>query len=610
MRAAFIFTASSLLAAASAVPAVAGAMPSPAVAVTANGEDARLLAFLDAAFASELELRPQLATRLGIKAGQDRWDDTTEAGQRRLIALHRSSVAMMRKQFDRAKLSPDGQVSYDMWADELARMELQAKYRLYQPPLYSTLYPANTQLPDFMINSHTVIEPADMQAWITRVRGIPAKLDLAVAQTAASQKAGIRVPKFQVERIIAASQTILTGAPFAGAGDSPLMADARAKVGKLVAGGKLSQTDGDAMLIEAGKAIVGIEPAYRRTIAWATAALSKAPSGRVGAISLPGGKAWYAAALQLNTTLPLSAAQVHTTGLAEVKRIEAEQDALARSAGFADRQAFYADRAKRFPPVPYDDASRADYLARANAAVARNRELLPARFNLLPKFGAEVVREPAFSEVPGGAAHASGPSPDGVRPGRVYLHLQGNTLDPAKTTDLMCHEGIPGHVMAGDIAVRQTGVPKFRTASGNVAYGEGWALYAEQLCKEMGAYPDTASDFMRLDAELFRAARLVTDTGIHALGWTEDQAVQYMTDTGRLPPEQARSEVRRYITLPGQATGYKIGMLEIMRLRAKAEGALGDRFDIKAFDDLIVGGGSMPLPVLGRSVDAWIARQR
>jgi uncharacterized protein (DUF885 family) len=184
------------------------------------------------------------------------------------------------------------------------------------------------------------------------------------------------------------------------------------------------------------------------------------------------------------------------------------------------------------------------------------------------------------------------------------------TGDPAAITDLMCHEGIPGHLMAGDIQVRQRGTPKFRTAGGYVAFNEGWALYAEQLCKEMGAYPDVASDFMHLDAELFRAARLVVDTGIHAQGWTEDQAVDYMIHTGRLAPQMARSEVRRYITNPGQATGYKIGMLKIMELRHKAEAALGPKFDVKAFDDLVISEGSQPLPVLERRVDAWVAGQK
>jgi uncharacterized protein (DUF885 family) len=330
----------------------------------------------------------------------------------------------------------------------------------------------------------------------------------------------------------------------------------------------------------------------------------------VGAISLPGGADYYSAALKLNTTLDLTAAQIHQIGLDQVKEIAAEQDALAKKAGFADRAAFYADRAKKFPPQPWNDALRKTYLDRANAIIAHNRELLPLRFNDFPKYRIEVVREPSFSEVAGGAAHAAGPSPDETRPGRVYVHLLGKTEDPAALTDLMCHEGVPGHVMAGDIQIRQTNTPKFRKAGGYVAFNEGWALYSEELCKEMGAYPDVAADFMRLDAEMFRAARLVVDTGIHSLGWTEDQAVDYMKTTARLSNDMARSEVRRYITLPGQATGYKIGQLKIFELRAKAEKALGPKFDIKGFDDLIISDGSQPLPVLETRVDEWIASRK
>jgi len=184
------------------------------------------------------------------------------------------------------------------------------------------------------------------------------------------------------------------------------------------------------------------------------------------------------------------------------------------------------------------------------------------------------------------------------------------TPDPAALYTLMCHEAVPGHNTQGDIQVRQKGGPRFRSVTGYVAFGEGWGLYAERVCKELGAYPDVAADFMRLDAELFRAARLVTDTGIHALGWTEDEAVAYMINTGRQPPERSRSEVRRYITLPGQATGYKIGMLKIMAERTKAEAALGAKFDIKGFDDLLIASGSQPLSILERRVDDWIAAQK
>jgi uncharacterized protein (DUF885 family) len=593
-----------------AVPQLSTVQAQSAPAAVANAEDARLTAFLDAEFAQDLKLRPQLATRLGIKEGEDRLDDISDAAELQRLEARRASVARMKAQFDRSKLSAAGQTNYDIWENELQRMELEYKYRRYQPPFYSFLYSVHASLPNFMISTHTVQDAADMRAYNARLRAIPAVLDTAIEQSRQSDAQGIRAPKFEIERVIDGSRTIVTGAPFDEGKDSPLWADAKAKVGKLRSAGKIDGKEADALLADSRAALLAMKPAYERVIAWGQSELPTAPSGRVGAISLPGGAEWYAAALKINTTLDLGADQIHKIGLAEVKRIEGEQDALARAAGFRDREAFYADRAKRFPPKPWTDALRKQYLDRANAIVAHNRTLLPKRFYDLPKYRAEVVREPSFSEVAGGAAHASGPSPDGTRPGRVYVHLLGETEDPAALTDLMCHEGIPGHVMAGDIQVRQTGTPKFRRAGRYVAFNEGWALYSELLCKEMGAYPDTAADFMRLDAELFRAARLVVDTGIHSLGWTEDQAVDYMKKTARMSEDHARSEVRRYITLPGQATGYKIGMLKIMELRRKAEVALGPKMDIKAFDDLIISDGSQPLPVLERRVDEWIASRQ
>jgi uncharacterized protein (DUF885 family) len=604
-----LFRSAALAALILAAPVAAAQAQAPAAAVSAppTAEDARFIAFLDGEFAQELTMRPQLATRLGLKEGEDRLDDISDAGMLKRLEWRRASVAAMKAQFDRARLSPDAQANYDIWALELDRAELSYKFRRYQPPFYSFLYSVHSELPNFLINTHVARDPSDMAAYDARLRAIPAVLDTALAQSRLSAAQGIRAPRFEVERVIAGSRTIITGAPFTDGPDSPLWADAKAKVAKLTAAGKATPAEAEAMLADAKAALLSIAPAYQRVIAWGEGELPTAPSGKVGAISLPGGADWYAAALKLNTTTDMTADQVHQTGLAEVKRIEAAQDALARQAGFADREAFYDARAKLYPPQPWNDALRADYLARANAAIAHTRTLLPQWFGLLPAYKVEVVREPAFSEVAGGAAHAAGPSPDGTRPGRVYVHLLGQTDDPADLYNLMCHEGIPGHVLQGDIQVRQTGTPKFRKGYGYVAYGEGWALYTEALCKEMGVYPDVAADFMRLDAELFRAARLVVDTGIHAQGWTEDQAVDYMIKTGRRPPDQARSEVRRYITLPAQATGYKIGMLKIMALRAEAEKALGPKFDIKGFHDLVVGAASMPLSVLERRVRDWVA---
>ncbi|MEY4851185.1 MAG: hypothetical protein RLZZ331_2189 [Pseudomonadota bacterium] len=592
------------------LPAVAQAP----VAAVAQAEDAKLTAFLDAEFAEYVKSQPQLATRLGIKAGGDKWNDTSDAAADAQVAWRQASAARMKATIDRAKLSGEAQVNYDIWALEAERAAMGNANRVYSPPFYSRLYSAHSQLPDFLINTHTVADATDLKNYIARVRGMPAVLDMAIARTKASEAAGVRAPKFQIESIISGATQLTSGAPFGangtGAADAALWADVKAKTEKLVAAGTLPRAEADALLAEARTAIADLKPAYGRVIDWAKGALATAPSGKVGAVTLPNGAAYYAAALKLNTTTELTADQIHAIGRKEVARIEAEQDALAQKAGVKDRHAYYAQRAQQFPAKPFDDASREAYLKEANRFVGHVRGLLGPYFGTLPAYGIEVVREPSFSEVAGGAAHASAPSPDGKRPARTYVHLVGTQKDPASLYTLMCHEAVPGHNMQGDIQVRQKGGPKFRAVTGYVAFGEGWGLYAEAMCAEMKAFPDVAADFMRLDAELFRAARLVTDTGIHALGWTEEEAVKYLNETGRAPPEMARSEVRRYITLPGQATGYKIGMLKIMEERRKAEKALGPKFDIKSFHDLLIASGSQPLSILERRVDDWIAARK
>jgi uncharacterized protein (DUF885 family) len=591
--------------AAAALPAAVQAQ-TPATA-TAQSEDARLTAFLDAEFAAYVKTQPQLATRLGIKEGGDRWNDNSDAGARAEVEWRKASVARMKAQFDRAKLSPEAQVNFDIWALEADRAEQSFANRIYRPPFYSRLYSAHSQLPDFLINTHSVSDVTDLKNYIARLKGLPAMLDMALERTQASQKAGINPPRFQIETIIEGSRKLTSGAPFGEGADAALWADVKAKTAGLVTAGKLPQAEANALLEETRQAILATKPAYAKVIAWAEASLPTAPSGKVGALTLPDGLAYYERELKLVTTTDMTAAEIHATGRAEVARIEAEQDALAKQAGFADRHAYYAERARLNPPRQYDDAARKEYLDTANAFVAHTRSLLAPWFGTLPAYGIEVVREPAFSEVAGGAAHASAPSPDGKRPAKTYVHLVGTVPDPAAMYTLMCHEAVPGHNMQGDIQVRQEGGPKFRSVTGYVAFGEGWALYAENLCKEMNAFPDVAADFMRLDAELFRAARLVVDTGLHAMGWTEDEAVTYMNTTGRQPIERSRSEVRRYITLPGQATGYKIGMLKIMELRKRAEDKLGAKFDIKGFHDLLIASGSQPLSILERRVDDWIA---
>jgi uncharacterized protein (DUF885 family) len=586
------------------------AMPSPAAAQAPADETQRFNGFLNQEFAEALKFSPQTATTLGRKEGYDKLNDLSEAGELKALEWRRGSVARMKQGFQREKLSVEGKISFDMWSQELDRAELGYKFRRYDFPFGGG--GAHSGLPSLLISSHLVDSAADMRAYNARLRALGPAMDQARERAVQATADGIRMPRFQYERVIAESRKLITGQPFRADGpDSPLWTDAKTKVAKLAAAGKVTPAEAESLLDETKAALTsGMKPGYERLVAWAEGDVGKAPSGKVGALTLPNGLAWYQAAITLQTTTTLTPDQIHTLGLAEVKRIQGEQDALAQKAGFKDADAYYVELNRADPPQPYTDENRAEILAYSNGLIASAREKLPSMFNNLPAYKMEVIREPSFSEVAGGAAHASGPSPDGARPGRVYLHMLGKTSLRASLADLMCHEGAPGHVMQGDIRVRQQGAPQFRLAARNAAFNEGWGLYSELLCKEMGVYPDIASDFMRLDAELFRAARLVTDTGLHAKGWTEDQAIAYLKATGRRGEDQARAETRRYIVNPGQATAYKIGMIRIMQLRDQAQKALGPKFDLKAFNDTVIASGSLPLSVLEQRIKDWVAERK
>lgn len=370
------------------VGAVAADSSAPMSTAPTAAIDASFTAFLDAEFAQELKLRPQLATRLGVKDGEDRWDDISDAGALSRLQWRRGSVARMKAQFDRSKLTPEAQSNYDIWALELVRAERAYQFLRYQPPFYSFLYSVHSEPPNFLINTHTVRDASDMQAYSARLRAIPSVLDTAISLSEQSDAQGVRAPRFEIERVISGSRKIISGAPFDSGADSPLWADAQAKIKTLQMSGKVSAEQAQSLTADAKASLLEIKPAYERVIAWAEKALPTAPSGRVGAVSLPGGEDWYAAALKQNTTTDLTPNDVHQIGLNEVTRIEKAQDALARQAGFANRQAYYDDRARLFPPTPWTDELRADYLNRANAAVANARKLLPNYFNNLPVYRA------------------------------------------------------------------------------------------------------------------------------------------------------------------------------------------------------------------------------
>jgi uncharacterized protein (DUF885 family) len=356
-----------------------------------------------------------------------------------------------------------------------------------------------------------------------------------------------------------------------------------------------------------------MKPAYDRLGAWLEADKANAAADPKGAGALPDGAAYYNAMLRQQTTTDMTADEIHALGLSEVKRIRAEMETLKAKIGFAGtlEEFFVFMRTDDRFYVSNDDAGRARYLKLAEDYLAAMKAKLPDYFGRIPKADLIVKRVEAFREEPGGAAHYNSGAPDGSRPGIFYVHLADVRATPTYEIEgTAYHEGWPGHHMQIMLAQEMKGIPVFRTQYGYGAYIEGWGLYVELLAKEAGFYQDPYSDFGRLGREIWRAIRLVVDTGIHAKGWSEAQALEFYTANSPQPVSKIRSEIRRYFVTPGQATSYKVGMVKILALRQEARQALGAKFDQRGFHDLVLGAGALPLPVLETRVRRWIAARK
>ncbi len=571
---------------------------------------AALTAYLDAAFEQELQMDPERLTQLGRKEQYGRLRDRSDAAMARTVQWRRRSVAGMTARFDRATLNEEAQTSYDIWVLELERAEAREAWRGHDY-VFSRGGP-HASLPNFLINQHRVDEVADLEAYILRVRGIGPVLDDLLGQARRSAARGVRMPRFAYDQSLDEVMRLMTGAPFAGEGDSALFADAKAKIGGLQSAGKIGAPRAARLLVDVSRAMTDrMKPAYDRLAAWLRADREQALAAPRGAGALPDGAAYYNAMLRLQTTTDMTAEAIHDLGLAEVARLRAEMEALVRRIGFSGTlEAFFAFL--RTDPrfyLPNTEAGRAQYQATARVHLAEMKAKLPAYFGRLPKADLVVKRVEAFREEPGGAAHYMAGARDGSRPGTFYLHLSDTGATPTYELEgTAYHEGLPGHHMQISIAQELTGLPVLRTQYRYGAYSEGWGLYVEALAREMGFYADPYSDFGRLSREIWRAIRLVVDTGLHAKGWSEAQALAYYSANSPQPAAKIRSEIRRYLVEPGQATAYKVGMVRILAIRARARAALGPRFDARAFHDAVLGGGSLPLSVLDARLDRWMAR--
>ena len=595
-------------------PTAATAAAAP-TAEQVKAESARLNAWFDTQYEEQLQFSPIQLSFLGRKDRNDQLDDMSEAGERRKEAWLAASVKAMEAGFDYAKLDPETQLSWDLWKRqyENARDGLAFFGNGY---VFDQMNGAQGFLPTFMINFHKVEDEKDYLAYVSRLQNSGVAFDQWLERARAAATRGIRPPKFAYEGVIEQANKVVAGAPFATGADSALWADAQAKADALAKDGKITAERAGELKAQARTALLdNVKPAYDKVIAFATEELPKAavnPSG-VGSTQ-DNGSDYYAFQLRQSTTTAMSAEEIHQLGLSEVARLRGEMEKVKAQVGFkGDLQAFFKhvqdDPGQRFPNT---DAGRKAYIDAATQAIDNVKQQLPQYFGILPKADLVVKRVEAFRERPGAAQHYYPGTPDGTRPGVYYAHLSDMDAMPKTTLEVIAyHEGLPGHHMQISIAQELKGVPTFRTQYFTTAYAEGWGLYAESLAREIpGTYQDPYAEYGRLTSEMWRAIRLVVDTGLHAKGWTEQQAIDYFSANSSTPPTAIKSEVRRYLIMPGQATAYKIGMIKIQQLRRKAETELGANFDIRGFHDTVLGGGAMPLDLLEKRVDGWIATKK
>ena len=574
-----------------------------------QSESERLNAWFEERYEEELQFSPIQLTMLGRKERYDEIDDVSEEAEDRQFEWRRAPVETMEREFDYAALTTSAQISYDIWKyqfeDEVAWREFRGN-----DYLFTQFFGPQAWIPMILSNFHRVDEPSDMDAYIKRLGGAARAMNQLIDRAQKYAKNGVRPPRFAYEGVLEQAGAVITGAPFSDDDAAALWSDANRKIDDLLESEKITDEQADAYRAAAQEALIGdFKDAYERLIAWIESDIGNTDETPAGIAQLPNGKAYYDRLLASFTTTNMTADEIHELGLAEVARLRGEMEAIKREVEFeGDLQEFFVfvrDDPRFYKPNT--DEGRQAYITEAEEKLAFINERLPEYFGTLPKADLVVKRVEPYREEDGAAQHYVSGTPDGSRPGIYYMHLSDMGAMPVPQLEVIAyHEGNPGHHMQNSIAQELEDVPTFRRQANFGAYGEGWGLYSELLALEMGAYEDPYSNFGRLSSEMWRALRLVVDTGLHSKGWSEQEAVDYMMQNSAEPRPSVESEVRRYLVLPGQATSYKIGMIKIQQLRAKAEEALGDRFDIRAFHDTILTGGAMPLAVLERRVDYWI----
>lgn len=571
--------------------------------VVAESEKAN--AFFDRIYNEKVGRFPEWQTYLGIKKDYGDWNNDSDEIELRELEITKENVEWLKSSIDYGLLDLQTKISYRLALQNAEDAVGNFKYRLYNYPV-NQMFGRHTDIASFLINMHLVTEASDAEAYVSRLNGVEQVFEQLLENLKLRDELGVIPPKFVFPRAIESCRNIISGAPFDESGeDSALWGDFRKKLQAL----DMDEPQKVMLQKQATEALVEVvKPAYDRLIAFLEKQEAKATTDD-GVWKFKDGGAFYDEALRLTTTTKLSSDEIHKIGLSEVSRIHDEMREIMKTVGFdGDLQAFF--EFMRTDPqfyYPNDDEGKQAYLYRAVAVIDDMEGRLDELFLTKPKAELIVKRVESFREESAGTAFYQRPAPDGSRPGTYYANLFNTANMPKyKLEALAYHEGIPGHHMQLALAQQLEGIPKFRKLGGYTAYIEGWGLYCEQIPKEMGLYADPYSDFGRLSMELWRACRLVVDTGIHAKRWTREQSIAYYRKNTPDTERDCIRMVERHIVMASQATAYKIGMLKILELREKANKALGSRFDIRVFHDVVLRGGPLPLTVLEQMVDEYI----
>ncbi|TWX71841.1 DUF885 domain-containing protein [Colwellia demingiae] len=581
--------------------------PVKVTTVKATSASEQANALFDTIFKEGVNRDPVRQTYLGIKTDYDKWNDLSESNAANELAIAKENLVRIQA-IDATTLDVQTKISLNLFIQNLENHIADYKWRFHSYPV-NQMHGTHSQIPAFLINQHSISNVKEAQDYIARVRGAQKLLEQLVEQLKLREAKGIIAPKFVFPHVIRDSKNILVGAPFDDKPNSTIFADFTRKINEL----SISDDEKKTLITDIKVALIdNLKPGYEQLITY-LATLEKKADTRDGAWKFPDGEAFYNNALKRTTTTDLTSEQIHNLGLSEVSRIHNEMRVIMKQVGFDGSLNEFFDFMRNDQQFyyPATDEGKQRYLAEAVALIDDMQSRLDTLFLTKPKAKLKVKAVEGFREKSAGKAFYERPAPDGSRPGIYYANLYDMEAMPSyQMAALAYHEGIPGHHMQLAIKQELTGIPMFRKFGGYTAHTEGWGLYSEMIPKEIGLYQDPYSDFGRLAMELWRACRLVVDTGIHTKQWTREQGIEYYATNTPNALSDAVKMVERHVVMPSQATAYKIGMNKIIELRENARVQLGDKFDIREFHDVVLKNGPVPLNVLTDLVNDYIKTKK